>query len=54
MSLEENARRYVLSRIDPRKTTPAAVVAALAAAGVTVTHRWAADWIARHKRGGNQ
>ena len=39
--------RLVLERVDPTKTTPAAVRAKLAAAGVIVTEAWAADWIDR-------
>lgn len=39
--------RLVLERVDPTKTTPAAVRAKLAAAGVIVTEDWAADWIDR-------
>lgn len=39
--------RLVLERVDPTKTTPAAVRAKLAVAGVIVTEAWAADWIDR-------
>ena len=43
----ETVLRLVLERVDPTKTTPAAVRAKLAGAGVIVTEEWAADWIDR-------
>lgn len=39
--------RLVLSRLDLNRATPTAARLSLAAAGVTVTDEWAADWLAR-------
>lgn len=54
MTTHEAARRYVLSRIDPRRATAASVVAACAAAGIHVTTHWATEWLAQHTKENQQ
>ena len=39
--------RLVLSRLDLSRATPTAARLSLAAAGVSVSDEWAADWLAR-------